>query len=392
MLVTRIIGKCPGCGAEASYGNVNISQNLLLRGCRRCRYSEQLPLPPLSKVVLYLDQFFFSHAFRANLPDFVDATQLISTLAHEQLIVCPYSRTHEVETHQWRHPQQQALFEFIKNTSRGHEFEPHYSVKKEQILRGFRRFLESDEGSYPIERSDTLPDDLNEWEDYFRIEVRRLPDGVERIREAKERSVGELIDLFPKWRSDNTSFEEDQAAELTTAGDIYVRFYLEMMERSLRGDFSAFIDSPVDTMIVESMLHYDRESIDFRGRMGRIGKFFCSRYFAEVPYEDISSGLFAVLKKRVKQGHYQNPGRAKKRLSGFFYDVEFIAAYAPYCDAMVVDSVMIDFVNDPDLQLSQRYGSRFFSRNNWAEFLDYLRAIGSKKTKELEWALRAVHP
>ncbi len=391
MLVTRIIGKCPGCGAEASYGNVNISQNILLRGCFRCKYFDELLLPPLSKVVLYLDQFFFSHAFRAKRSDFVAATEIISKLAHEQLIVCPYSRTHEVETHQWLSPQRQALFEFIKHTSRGHEFWPDYRVRKRQILRGFQRFLKSDTTSYVIEKADALPHDINEWEDYIRIEVDRPLDDVEKTREMKERSVKKLIGLFPVWRSDKTSFEEDQAAELADARIFYISVYLKKMERIARGDFMASIDSPVDTQIVDMMLQYD-DSMEFSDRMRRIGEFFHSRYFSEIPYEAISSGLFAVLRKRVRSGHYQNPEKAMEHLSGFFYDVKFIATYAPYCGAMVLDNAMMDFVNDPDLRLSQRYGTRFFSRNNWTEFLEYLLSIESKKTNELEWALRAVHP
>jgi hypothetical protein len=341
---------------------------------------------------LYLDQFFFSHAFRAELTKFVAATQLISKLAHEQLIICPYSRTHDVETHQWLNPQRQALFEFIKVTSRGHEFWPYYRVKKRQMLCGFSRFLNSDTMSYPLERSDALPSDINEWEDYLRIEVSRLPDDIEQIRKLKERAVGELVDLFPAWRSDNTLFEEDQAIELAAAGDGYVRVYLEMFDCIARGDFMASIDSPVDTQIVELMLQYDGESMEFVDRMRRIGNFFRSCYFAEVPYEAIPTGLFAVLKKRVKQGYYQNSERAKERLSGFLYDVEFISAYSPYCDAMFLDKAMMDFVNDPDLQLSKQYGTRFFSRSNWDEFLEYLHSIESKKSEELEWALRAVHP
>jgi len=392
VLVTRIIGKCPGCGTEQSYGNVNISQDILLRSCSRCNYSDELPLPPLSKVVLYLDQFFFSHAFRAVLPDFVAATQLISKLAHKQLIICPYSRTHEVETHQWRDPQRKKLFEFIKNVSRGHEFWPHYRIKKRQIICGFKRFLDSDTTYYPIEKSDALPDDINQWEDYFRIEVSRPPDNVERIRETKERAIEQLVDLFPGWRSDMTSFKEDQAIELADSRDAYVRLYSEMIERFAQGDFIASIDSPIDAQIVQSMLYFDEGSMEITDRMKRICEFFRSHYFAEVPYEAISTGLLAVLKKRVKQGHYQNLEKTKQRLSGFFNDVEFIAAYAPYCDAMVLDNAMMDFVNDSDLRLSQRYGPRFFSRNNWAEFTEYLHAVESKKPKALEWALRAVHP
>ena len=100
MLVTLIIGNCPECGSEAAFGNVNVSGNILLRGCFHCKYSERFYLPPLAKEVLYLDQFFLSHTFRAELPGFVNAARLIGELAHAQLIVCPFS-TIQISFHQW---------------------------------------------------------------------------------------------------------------------------------------------------------------------------------------------------------------------------------------------------------------------------------------------------
>jgi hypothetical protein len=64
MLVTRIIGDCPGCNGKACFGNVLVLRDELLCGCQRGRYQTRVLLPPLRKKVIYLDQFFFSHEFR----------------------------------------------------------------------------------------------------------------------------------------------------------------------------------------------------------------------------------------------------------------------------------------------------------------------------------------
>jgi hypothetical protein len=48
----------------------------LLRGCEDCDYSERFILPDLKKNILYLDQFFFSHCFRAATENVAHLIQL----------------------------------------------------------------------------------------------------------------------------------------------------------------------------------------------------------------------------------------------------------------------------------------------------------------------------
>lgn len=79
-LVSYIIGDCPGCGAKYSFGNIDVYGGTISLGCRRCSYKERHPLPPISKKVLYLDQYFFSHAVRGNNPQFTAAANLIKEL------------------------------------------------------------------------------------------------------------------------------------------------------------------------------------------------------------------------------------------------------------------------------------------------------------------------
>ncbi len=392
VLVTRIIGTCPGCKAGAVFGNVMVSGNVLVRGCLHCKYSEEFYLPPLFKVVLYLDQFFLSHAFRAELPEFVEAAKLIADLAHRQLLVCPYSTTHETETHQWRHPQQERLWEFIKRTSLGHEFHREYEIKRKQIVHGFERFLAGNTTPFPIETNDALPRELHDWDSYFWVDVPRPPQKVELTRELKLKAVDELVGIFPDWRKDTTTFEEDRRLESRVAAREYLKVYIKMAERLASGDVMATLDSPIDTRIVESLLHWDREDMDAPARWKRVVEYLNSDYFHEVPCEWVSSGLFAVLKDRVKQGHYQNLDKAKERLSGFFYDVQFVSAYAPYSDAMFLDNSMLDFASDKNLGLTKRFGTRLFARSNWDDFMTYLETVKARETKEIQTGLALVHP
>ena len=365
MLVTRIIGKCPGCKRENSFGNVNIHQNLLLRGCTHCDYSIQIPLPALSKKIIYLDQFFLSHAFRANLEQFVEATNIIAELAHEQLVVCPYSPIHKTETLQWRHSQKEQLLEFIKKTSRGNELYPEYRIKMTQITTGFKRFLENDQKALSINLRDAFPREINNWEDYFWIDVKGFSEDTERIRKSKEDSVARIVGLFQNWRTQNTTFKQDQQFELIDGAKVYIQLYVEMAQRLANGDVAAILDSPINAKIVENLLPFDKDEIDIQNRLNRVVRFFNSKYYYEVPCEFISSGLFAALKQKVKNGHYVNEGKAKKKLSGIFYDISFMSTYAPYCDIMFIDNPMIDLVKEPELNLEERFNTIFFARKNW---------------------------
>ena len=391
MRVNRIIGKCPGCGAEDAYGNVLVAKNILIRGCLNCKHSEQWPLPALSKVIIYLDQFFLSHAFRGK-PEFVKVSGIITDLADSQLLVCPRSSIHEDETHQWRDYRQKELWEFIRQASRGHEFAPEYEIKRRQIQIAFKRFLAKDSDRFPISPDVALPKNVNDWDDYFRVEINRPPDNVEELRRLKEQSTERFVNVFPKWRRETTSFEEDRHEELSATYHGYLELYFTKLAREMNGDLLAELYSPVDAQIVQSLLRTGRKVMEDHEYFERIQDFFNSEYFQEVPYEDISAGLFAVLRQRIKNGHYENPEKAKKRLSGFFFDVKFISAYAPYCDAMFLDNAMFDLVNDPQLKLKQKYGTKFFSRNNWDQFIGFLNAIDERKSRELDQTLKLVYP
>lgn len=94
----------------------------------------------------------------------------------------------------------------------------------------------------------------------------------------------------------------------------------------------------------------------------------------------------------VRRGAFVSREKALKRFKGFFFDVRFISTYAPYCDAMVVDTVMHRWATDPLIDLPGRFGTKLFSRANWQEFDRYLDDLARGRTPELRKALNWVHP
>ncbi|RWP38532.1 MAG: hypothetical protein EOR04_25980 [Mesorhizobium sp.] len=388
-LVSYVLGDCPGCGAENKFGNVDIYGNHVYLGCGRCRYNERRYLPPVKKKVLYLDQFFFSHAVRGNEAQFVEAAKRITELTAWQLLVVPYSSVHEEETHQWA--EHDGLLKFIKNTARGYEFAPAYEVEQTQLNRAFDAWLTDGPGAYAPERRDAFHDDLDVWDGYFRIDVGEYRGDIDLIRRLKAEAIDGLVDLFPGWRESTATFEQNVRLEHDAAAKGYLQAFGTYMTRMAKGDYDALLDSPIMATVVRSLTHrFPREERE--GRIKRVIEFLASDHFANTPYHDIQARMYGTLKAMVKAGAYTNRDRSIQRLSGFYYDVKHISTYAPYCDGFLMDNPMAEIVNRSTVDLAGRYGAKVFCRNNWDEFLDWLDELRSGLTAEHRAGLAVAYP
>jgi hypothetical protein len=395
MLVSRILGDCPGCGGKDRYGNVSVRGNHILRGCMTCKYTTNVWLPEVRKKIIYLDQFFFSGAFRAGEKRFLDAAKRIKHLSALQLLVAPFSSIHEDETHQWRgygDKNKNDLMAFIKATSRGHEFEPAYEVEQTQVIRAFKAFLNENPTAFILQEHDAIRGNIHEWDDYFRIDVGRYIGDIELIRDLKRQSVEGLVSYFEGWRKSTNTFDQDVLLEVQAAGRGYIDSYLMYAARVASGDYSALLDSPIMSMVVQSMLQVLPENTSPEERLKQVARFFVSEHFSQVPYRGLTARTFATLKDMVKRGAFTNRESAIKRLSGFLYDVKHIATYAPYCDAFVIDQPMAALVADPRVGLKEQYGVRIFSLNNWEDLFLWLDTIEAGMSDEHRAGLAAAYP
>lgn len=395
MLVTRVLGDCPSCGGKQRFGNVSVGQNSVLRGCMSCTYRTRVWLPDIRKKIIYLDQFFFSSAFREHDARFVEAAQLIRHLSELQLLVAPFSSVHEEETHQWQGHggrNKDDLMEFIKATSRGHEFNPAYEVERTQIVRAFRVFLADAPDTFQLQDGDATDDDLHNWDDYYRIDVGRYMGDIDLIRGLKRESVEALVDLFPDWRQSRNAYDEDVELEIQASAKGYIDSFIQYATRLAQGDYAALLDSPIMSMVVQLLLHCLPDDMTPEDRLTRIGAFFSSPHFRQVPYQWLSARIFASLKDMVRRGAYQSRENTIKRLSGFFKDVQHIATYAPYCDAFVMDQPMASLVADPRIDLQARYSVHVFSLNNWGALFEWLSSLERAMSPEHRAGVEAAYP
>lgn len=339
--------------------------------------------------------FFLSHSFRGGDPRFLVAVERVKRISRFQLLVAPYSSVHEDETHQWRGYKDKShdqLMEFIKATARGAEFNKDYNVERKQVLKAWGAFLKGQSTAYVFEVRDAISGTLDEWDDYYRIDVGGYNRDIELKRTLKTQAVNELINVFDQWQASTQTFDQDVALEVREAGKNYMNTYLTMVKRISQGDFKAVIDSPLVAKVVEHMMHWLPDEQSPADRLRRCAEFFASDYFAQVPKLWVEARMFATLKDMVKRGAYANRDAARKRLSGVFDDIKHISLYAPYCDAFVMDTPMADLVQQPTVGLEQRYGVKIFSLNNWHELLAWLDALEENMSAEHRAGLAAAYP
>ncbi|MGL5633433.1 MAG: hypothetical protein ACRDD3_13840, partial [Azovibrio sp.] len=191
-IVSHVLGDCPGCGRKDSFGNVDVfGGQVVFQGCKMCDYHLLIPLPKLKKKIVYLDQFFFSHAFRRQEKRFLEAATRIERASSLQLLVTPYSSIHEDETHLWSGRDE--LLRFIKTISRGHKFWYAQKVHRTQLLKAFVAWRENGPAGYLCEEKDALDGDVHGWDSYSLIEAGRYMGNVDLIRSLKNESIEELL-------------------------------------------------------------------------------------------------------------------------------------------------------------------------------------------------------
>jgi len=310
-------------------------------------------------------------------------------------LVAPFSSIHEDETNQWRGydgKNKEDLMEFIKATSRGHKFEPAYKVEETQIVRAFQAFLAGKPPTFELNQRDVIRGDIHQWDDYFRIDVGRYMGDVELIRGLKRQSVEGLVDAFPSWRQSANTFDQDVALEMRDAAKGCIDAYSDFVARVVGGDYAALVDSPATSMVVQSLLYCFADEISPKERLKRVGMFFRSTHFGEIPYQWLSARIYPTLKDMVKRGAYADRDDAVRRLSGFFQDVKHVSTYAPYCDAFVMDRAMAALIADPRVGLEDRYGAKVFSLSNWDQFLTWLNTLEANMTLEHRVGLSAAYP
>jgi hypothetical protein len=106
---------------------------------------------------------------------------------------------------------------------------------------------------------------------------------------------------------------------------------------------------------------------------------------SEMPFGRILAYMFAALAGQVRAG------RKKGVSPGFMNDVEAIAAYAPFVDAMFLDKECALLLTQGRPGKELEFRARIFSLTNRHDFINYLSELEAKATEDIRGYAKIIY-
>jgi hypothetical protein len=171
---------CPKCG-DQEFGVQLIDDDRYLRRCRSCWHKQFLPLPKLRKKIIYLDQFVVSNLMKLDNPGlqrgdrlvketfWADLRDLLMQLRKMQLICCPNSGSHVVESRISQfNDELKKTYEALSGAIHFHSF---HEIGSHQIGELAVAWSENREPQFDFDPRGALTKDPHEWSERFYITV-----------------------------------------------------------------------------------------------------------------------------------------------------------------------------------------------------------------------------
>ena len=387
---------CPDCG-EQKFGVLMIGDHQYSRRCINCWFDKRFPLPKLSKKVIYLDQFVISNMMKQLDPNtppsqrghhagfFQELFQTLDRVCKLQLAVCPESCVHDHESVVTgsHYGNLRRVFRHLSYEVRLHSPD---GIFHRQAVKCFEAWLA---GSIPEmlgERRMALDGKVDAWTDKIRIDLNyTVPGLAKELSKAVDAKTKHLHGVCSSWQQEpDFSFKSIFENEVRKLGrSVLNQFtrYLGKFERASRGELavSEIAFPPHEVSLMHSLLRVAENAAENPGlRLEKIAAFFASKAFQKVPYVKVWGLFWATLARVVRSG--MKPDNFPT--GSIYNDLDVIAAYSPYCDAMFVDLEVESLSRQGDLGRCLATGAKFFSLRSKEAFLDYLKEVERNASSE----------
>jgi hypothetical protein len=357
-------------------------------------------LPEIDKKVIYIDQFVFSELFKLKAgtrredtltPFWREVDRLLHRVVHLQQAVLPHSNIHHAETVVSAWPRE--LREAYEAMGGDIRFVDTTDVQMREITEFATAYVEQREPRLTFDVDEVLSGRRNKWLPNMRVVVgadySRFAAGTRQRRDTVGRSIDELI---TSWRDRGLGFDEVLNIELNAYHHSRVEALMAWRANYERAEASA---DPFE-FLNQSMSHICREVslLDQLFRKAGIpddshdiarNSFWLWDRNREMPFGRILAYMFAALAGQVKAG------RKKGVSAGFMNDVEAVAAYAPFVDAMFIDKECALLLTQGRPARELQFKARIFSLTNRDEFLVYLESLEAQADEETRQHAKVIY-
>jgi hypothetical protein len=365
-----------------------------VRRCIHCWFDKSVTLPPVQKRIIYLDQFVISNMMKALDPTGKNVDGFYRTLFEKldrlsklQLIVCPDSPIQDYESVvDGRYEKFRTVF---RQLSHGISFHDPTTILHAQIMRAFRCWEAGKPCEADVTRKFALTQEPDVWQDVYRIELNFTTPGLaQELNTRRELVIERLHKKCREWQDDaNFSFEQIFNDELAGHAKVILEQYSRHLAHyaAVRAGYAPVDDElcfpPPGERVVSGMLRELSSSISsYEERFAAIREFFASEHFRRVPGVRITGLFWATIARDIHNGRKSDHFPK----SGMFNDIDAVAMYSPFCDAMFVDKEIAHLTKQGPLREELGGDVRFFSLRGTekAEFLDYLDGIERSASAE----------
>jgi hypothetical protein len=384
-----------------------IGRGRFTRKCNSCQQTQGFALPQPTKTVIYLDQFVLSNISKVLSSDtpatkkgridpfYLSLFAKLRRLLRLQLMVCPQSPIHRDESVvSSDYEKLEQVYAFF---SEGVKFREPETIRNAQIITVAKRRFQDAVDDYCMTCDFAIRGELHKREDFPGIRLKQpiLPGYESALRRIKAARRKAYTEVHGDWaQSSSVTFQERYRDERTGLGKSLFRRWNDIMRREIeiasgiseRTDDDAWAFLEPDARLLLDLFTLFRENIDKNGdSVAEVWRFLASNELDAVPYLRISSLLFAALARRAA-----NANKAPDNVP--FEDVDMIAAYLPFCDAMFIDREMHGLLQQRAVRDQLGFNTKGFSLRTKSEFLDYLDAIEASAPRQHIETAKAIYP
>lgn len=379
------------CCANVRAKKSGISNNCFKFTCGICKTTYSIPLQKIKKKIIYLDQNFYSNAYKGKLVQFTKRANRLGDLAHKQQLICPFSDLHDKETYFFK--ENKKLWEFIKKVSRGKRFDMQNKIKERQLINAYISFLRNESSKSEIILSNAILPDIHEWDEWPMSGVAwRLTDFIGPIPliYSRIKFSESFFKALPQWRASNSSLKEDYQLEIKESARFLLTTFINL---TVSGDIEKILESET-YRTMQILLELDENTEDIGKKLENLNSFFTSEHFEKIPHINISAGLWAILKREIKKKRFltsDDQMNNEKQIRGIQNDIEHLSVFVPYCDAVFTEKTMARWLEEWKNHPLGGYTFKVFSAKTWADFDTYLDEIENNITPEVRDELEMIY-